>query len=162
MRPRTGWMLTLGVVVVLAAPALAQQPSQAQISAVRGACRGDYPSVCAGVPTGGKAALQCLQQHAAQVSPGCRDALAPLATAPPAAAGPPPAATAGATPSAPPPQMSRRAEIRLLRADCGADFRSFCADTQPGGGRALACLRAHGPQLSQPCQSALTSASQAR
>jgi hypothetical protein len=56
---------------------LAQQPTDAQISAIRSACRGDYHSVCADVPTGGKPALQCLQQHADAVSNGCREALPP-------------------------------------------------------------------------------------
>ena len=43
-----------------ATAAPAQQPSSAQISAIRSACRSDYPKVCAGVPTGGAPALQCL------------------------------------------------------------------------------------------------------
>jgi hypothetical protein len=38
-----------------ATAAPAQQPSGAQISAIRSACRSDYPKVCAGVPTGGAA-----------------------------------------------------------------------------------------------------------
>ena len=36
----------------------AKQPSSAQVSAIRSACRSDYPKVCAGVPTGGAPALQ--------------------------------------------------------------------------------------------------------
>lgn len=76
--PQFDIALALSVLLALAAPALAQQPSQAQINAIRSACRGDYQANCAGVPTGGKAALQCLQQHAASVSAGCRNALAPL------------------------------------------------------------------------------------
>src|SRR5436190_17847942 len=71
--------------VVLTAEA--QQPSQAQLSAIRSSCRGDYMAHCSSVPTGGAAALQCLQQHAAQTSAGCQQALravspAPQATAP--------------------------------------------------------------------------------
>ncbi len=53
-------------------------------------------SVCASVPTGGAAALQCLQQHAANVSGGCRDALA-------AVGAPAPAGTATSTPQVPQP-----------------------------------------------------------
>ena len=72
-------------------PAEAQQPSQAQLSAIRSGCRGDYKAHCSSVPTGGAAALQCLQQHAAQTSAGCQQALravspAPQATAPATAA----------------------------------------------------------------------------
>src|SRR6185312_10493360 len=46
-----------------AAAAPAGQPSSAQISAIRSACRSDYPKVCAGVPTGGAPALQCLEKN---------------------------------------------------------------------------------------------------
>src|SRR6266850_6203236 len=35
-----------------AASTAAAQPTSAQISAIRSACRSDYPKVCAGVPTG--------------------------------------------------------------------------------------------------------------
>ena len=58
-----------------AMPALAQQPTSAQASAIRQACRADFQSHCRGVPTGGPAALTCLQQNAAGVSPSCQQAL---------------------------------------------------------------------------------------
>jgi hypothetical protein len=159
-------MVALGGLFALAAPALAQQPTQAQVSAIRGACRGDYQSVCANVPTGGQQALQCLQQHAAQVSAGCQQALAPLgggqsqapAAAPPSATVQAPPAAAAGPPPPPPGPMSMREEMRLLRADCGADYRRFCADVRPGGGRGLACLRANWPQLQPACRSAMLAA----
>ena len=69
-----GISLVLGL-CALSGLAAAQQPTQAQASAIRQACRGDYMANCSGVPTGGAAALQCLQQNAANVSPGCRQAL---------------------------------------------------------------------------------------
>jgi Cysteine rich repeat len=59
----------------------AQQLTDAQRSAIRSACRGDYQQVCANVPTGTKDSLQCLLQHSQQVSPACREALAPAASA---------------------------------------------------------------------------------
>src|SRR5258705_2390340 len=43
-----------------AAAAPAGQPTSAQVSAIRTACRADYPKVCAGVPTGGSPDLQWL------------------------------------------------------------------------------------------------------
>src|SRR6187431_348859 len=90
-----------------AAPA-AGQPSSAQISAIRSACRSDYPKVCAGVPTGGAPALQCLEKNKAKLSAGCEKAVsaagggtataaAPAAGVAPAAAG----AAAAAAPAAP-------------------------------------------------------------
>jgi hypothetical protein len=99
--------VTVAVVLGLlagGAPAVAQQPSQAQISAIRQACRGDYMKQCAGVPTGGAAALQCLQAHVATVSPACQQALTaakPPATTPAAAAPVQPRAAAATPPAQP-------------------------------------------------------------
>src|ERR1700730_7556488 len=54
----------------------AKQPSSAPIPAIRSACRSDYPKVCAGVPTGGAPALQCLEKNKSNVSAGCQQAVA--------------------------------------------------------------------------------------
>jgi hypothetical protein len=62
-------------------PVQAQQPTQAQIIAIRQACRADYQAHCATVPTGGAAALQCLQQNAQSVSAACQHALSAIGTA---------------------------------------------------------------------------------
>jgi hypothetical protein len=72
------WGLAISALLLLVGPANAQPPSQDQISAIRSACRGDYMNVCASVPTGGQAALQCLQQHSSDVSAGCREAVAAI------------------------------------------------------------------------------------
>lgn len=160
-----GALALLGL-VLSAGPGLAQQPTQAQASAIRSACRGDYQSVCANVPTGGQAALQCLQQHASQVSAGCQQALAALSgaqnQAPMSAPQPTPAASASLAPLPPLRPMTPREEARVLRADCGGDYQRFCPGVRPGGGRVLSCLRAHGPQLSQQCHSVLLAAAQRR
>src|SRR5450631_2704144 len=52
-----------------------KKPSSAEIAAIRSACRSDYPKVCAGVPTGGAPALQCLDKNKSKVSAGCGKAL---------------------------------------------------------------------------------------
>src|ERR1700680_2193918 len=52
------------------------KPSSAQISAIRSACRSDYPKVCAGVPTGGAPALQCLEKNKSKLSASCEKAVA--------------------------------------------------------------------------------------
>jgi len=69
--------ITSLIVILLGAAdsAAAQQPSQAQASAIRSACRSDYRSRCATVPTGGAAALQCLQKNVASLSPPCQHAV---------------------------------------------------------------------------------------
>jgi Cysteine rich repeat len=135
---------------LLAFPAMAQRPTQAQANAIKQNCRSDYPTYCSGVPTGGSAALQCLQRNAESVSPPCRGALAALGGS--GSATPPPAA---AKPQAAP--MSPRQEAAVLRTSCRRDYRAYCSGVEPGGGRAVACLKEHGPQLSSACRSALQS-----
>jgi len=163
--------------VTVAAQLAAQQLTDAQRSAIKSACRGDYQRVCANVPPGTKDSLQCLVQHSDQVSSGCRDALAPAtasASAPAAASGATtpgtPAAGAAAATAAPSPgtaptaapaaarPLSPREEAMAIRSKCGADFQKLCSGVQLGGGRAAACLRAHASELTPGCRQALTSA----
>ena len=145
------------------------QPTQAQQSAIRSSCRNDFQAVCSGVQPGGSEALQCLQQNAAKVSPGCQQALAAVGGGgAPAAAAP---MQQGMQPKmqqqqqqAMQPQMqqgggmggmSMRDELRLTREACGQDYRTYCQRVQPGGGRALTCLEANAQSLSPGCQKAL-------
>ena len=182
---RVGWFALLATVCSLfaVADAAAQQPSQAQIGAVRSACRSDYMAHCSSVPPGGKASLACLQKNAASLSAPCQNAVnalgggdnaaAPASTAQPASpeaspaappagasaapAAAPPAASAGAGAAvvrAPPP-MGPRQEMRLIRFSCRADFRMLCGGVPPGGGRIVECLRANEASLSPPCRQAL-------
>jgi hypothetical protein len=130
----------------------AQQPSQAQVNAIRQSCRSDYSTYCASVPTGGSAALQCLRNNLASLSPGCQAAV----NATGGAKEHPPAAASQASP--PPPAMTMREEAALMRRSCGGDFRTFCRGVSLGGGRALACLADHQESLSPPCREALMAA----
>jgi Cysteine rich repeat len=155
--------------LALAGPAIAQQPSQAQVKAVRQACRTDYQTYCASVPTGGSAALACLKENAQSLSAPCQQAVGALGGAAAAPQRQAPAATAAGTPApaapayrSPPPQMSPRQEVYLLRRACGPDYRAFCSYVPVGGGRVIECLRENGPSLSRQCRSALTSAMRAR
>ena len=146
----------------------AQQLTDAQRSAIKSACRGDYQTVCTDVPPGTKDSLQCLVQHSQQVSAGCRDALAPAATgseassvsSSPAAAvaGTAPAAAAASAAAPPGRPLSPREEAHVLRSQCGSDFQKYCSNVQLGGGRATACLRSHASDLTPACRSALMSA----
>jgi len=143
--------------------AAAGQPSSAQISAIRSACRSDYPKVCAGVPTGGAPALQCLEKNKAQLSAGCEKAVsaasgggAAAATATPAAG----AAGAAAAPATPTVIVLRplrpREELFVLRSACGADVRTICGGVAPGGGRIVQCLATNAAQLSPACKDVLS------
>ncbi|KRR29594.1 cysteine rich repeat-containing protein [Bradyrhizobium retamae] len=150
-----------------AAPA-AGQPTSAQISAIRSACRSDYPKVCAGVPTGGAPALQCLEKNKGKLSAGCEKAVAAAsgggaAAATPAAGGVPAAAGAAATvaPTAAPTvivlrPMRPREELFVLRSACGADVRTICGGVPAGGGRIVQCLATNAAQLSPACKEVLS------
>jgi hypothetical protein len=140
-----------------AATTAAKQPTDAQVSAIRSACRSDYPKVCAGVPTGGAPALQCLEKNKAKLSAGCGKAVA-------AASGGAPAATATAAPGAAPAAapvaivlrpMLPREELFVMRSACGGDVRILCAGVAPGGGRILQCLANRAADLSPPCRDVL-------
>src|SRR3984893_10423307 len=152
----------------LVGPALAQKPTQAQIGAIRQACRSDYQTYCSSVPTGGSSALACLQQNAQSLSAPCQQALgaasgsAPDQSQKPAPAAGAPAPNPPASASHPAPPMSPRQEAMLLRRSCGPDYQAYCGDVPPGGGRIIECLRAKGPSLSRQCRSALMSARQGR
>jgi hypothetical protein len=143
-----------------AAAAPAGQPTSAQISAVRSACRSDYPKVCAGVPTGGAPALQCLEKNKAKLSAGCEKAVSAASGGGAPAAGAAPAAAAAAAPAAPTVIVLRpmrpREELLVLRSACGADVRSICGGVQPGGGRIVQCLATNAAQLSPACKDVLS------
>ncbi|MBA2399878.1 MAG: hypothetical protein H0V72_14470 [Bradyrhizobium sp.] len=144
------------------AAAAAGQPSSAQISAIRSACRSDYPKVCAGVPTGGAPALQCLEKNKGKLSPACEKAVA-------AASGGGAAPAAGATAAAPAAAgaaaapvvivlrpLRPREELFVLRSACGADVRTICGGVAPGGGRIIQCLATNAASLSPACQDVLS------
>jgi hypothetical protein len=151
------------------AASAARKPTQAQISAIRSACQADYPKVCAGVPTGGAPALQCLEKNKAKVSAACAKAVAaagggaaPAGGAPAAAAGPgvssgaPAAAAAPAAPAVIVLRPMRPREVLfVLRSACSADVRTLCAGVPPGGGRIVECLASQAPALSPACKDVL-------
>ncbi len=148
MRPGLLMLLT-GLALGAAGTGAAQQPSQAQVNAIRQSCRGDYQAHCAGVPTGGAASLQCLQANIASLSPACQSAVG--ATERGAAASP----AAGAVPGQAAPMAPPRERAAMMRRVCGGDFRQYCRGVGLGGGRALACLADHRESLSPGCREAL-------
>jgi hypothetical protein len=153
-------ILLLGLLLLsVVGTAAAQQPTQAQASAIRNSCRTDYQSYCSDVPTGGSAALQCLQGHVTNLSPSCQTAVNAVGGGGSAR---PPAQASQAAPSSAPPAMSMRQEAALMRRSCGGDFRAYCRGVELGGGRGLACLAANQQRLSPPCRGALAEAQGAR
>lgn len=141
----------------IAVPAAAQRPSQDQINAIRQNCRSDYRTYCANVPTGGSAALACLQQNAANLSPPCRQA---VGAASGGAQAPAPQRSAGAGTAPAQPQM--RMEMAELRQHCNHDYLAYCRGVGFGGGRALGCLADNRESLSPDCRNALMTLRQGR
>ncbi len=145
-----------------AASAASGKPSDSQIAAIRSACRADYPKVCAGVPTGGAPALQCLEKNKSKLSASCEKAVAAASgggagsTTGAAATD----ATANANPAAPSApvvlrQMRPREVLFVLRSACGRDVRALCSGVDPGGGRIIECLATQSASLSPDCRSVL-------
>jgi Cysteine rich repeat len=143
-----------------AASTTAKRPSNAQVAAIRSACRSDYQRTCAGVPTGGAAALNCLEKNKSKLSAGCQQAVNAAGGGATPAAGRAPATAANASPAAAPPTlvlrpMRPREELFVLRSACGGDVRAVCGGVQPGGGRIAQCLAAHAASLSPACSKIL-------
>jgi hypothetical protein len=151
-----------------AAPAAAAptQPTEAQKSAIRAACRSDFMANCSGVQPGGVEALQCLKSHAAKLSGACQSAVAAIGGG--AGGGAPASASSSAAPGAatptpavaplgPIPPMRPREALGIL-AMCRAEHETLCADVPLGGGRILTCLADHAQQLSPQCYQALARA----
>jgi hypothetical protein len=141
--------------LALMGPLAAQQPTSAQQNAIRQNCRSDFQAHCSGVPTGGSAAMSCLQQNAASVSAPCKQALSAIGASRGTAPSGAPAPSAHVAPT---PSLSPRQRAYVLRHACGTDFQQNCHGVQPGGGRAVECLMAHKEALSPDCQNALVSA----
>jgi cysteine rich repeat protein len=140
--------------------AAAKQPSSAQVSAIKSACRSDYPKVCAGVPPGGAAALECLEKNKAKVSPACEKAVSAASGGGVATAAAPAGATPAAAPAAAPivivlRPLRPREELFIVRSACGGDVRTLCAGVAPGGGRIAQCLATNAASLSPACKDVL-------
>jgi hypothetical protein len=149
----------------VAASTAAKKPSNAQVAAIRSACRSDYQKTCAGVPTGGAAALSCLETNKSKLSAGCQQAVnAASGAATPAAAGgaaaaatvsPGAASAAAPTPSLVLRPLRPREELFVLRSACGGDVRALCGGVAPGGGRIVQCLATQAAALSPACKDVL-------
>jgi hypothetical protein len=149
-----------------AASPTTKKPGSAQVAAIRSACRSDYQQNCTGVPTGGAAALSCLQKNKENLSASCQKAVSAAgnSAAPAAGAAPSNAATAdsAATPAAAPAAalvlrpMRPREVIFVLRSGCGEDARALCSDVPPGGGRIMQCLATQAASLSSACSTVLS------
>ena len=94
-----------------------------------GACRADVEKLCKGIQPGGGRIAMCLKQHASEVSPGCREAIA-----------------------------GAKKEIEEFAEACKPDAEKLCKGVQPGQGRIARCLAEHKDQLSAGCREKFTQA----
>lgn len=69
---------------------------------------------------------QCLEQHAAELSPACQAA-----------------------------RQARSEQRRAFHDNCRADIRKLCRGIRPGGGAILKCLSDNSAQLTPACAEAL-------
>lgn len=137
-------IIVFSVLLSWAIPAFAQQPTQAQQNAIRQSCRADFQANCSGVSPGGSAALQCLQQHAANLSQACNAAVGAVSS------------SGGRSTSSPAPASRAGSQNEdAAREACRADYRRFCRGVRPGGGSAVACLEENARSLSSQCRQAL-------
>ena len=141
------------------AAASAGKPTDAQVAAVRSACRSDYQKVCAGVPTGGAPALQCLEKNKAKVSAPCAQAVNAASGGTAASGATAPTSPAAAVVAAPAVIVLRpmrpREELLVLRSACSGDVRTLCGGVAPGGGRIMQCLATQAGSISPACKDVL-------
>lgn len=153
--PATSEPATAATAAPVAPAVPAQAPTQAQKSAIKSNCRSDFMAQCSGVTPGGQAALSCLQQHSASLSPACQQSVAALGGS--SVGGGAPAATSAPAAAPAMRSFSPREELIVMRRSCGPDFRALCRMVPLGGGRGIACLRDNFARVSPGCQRVLTS-----
>jgi hypothetical protein len=51
--------------------------------------------------------------------------------------------------------LAQPAAARQVLGACKPDIKQFCSEVPPGNGRIKACMKAHLPELSEPCKEAL-------
>ncbi len=110
-------------ILTAAAGLLALLLSGAALAANKNPCADDVNKFCRGVERGGGRIAQCLNRHADELSPVCRERI----------------------------DAARELHKELVEA-CKADLQKQCKDTQPGGGRLMKCLYAHEPDLAPKCR----------
>jgi Cysteine rich repeat len=112
------------LVVLIAPLVMASVPAQAQGRG--GPCRQEIEKLCPNVAPGGIALRDCINQHAAELSPQCQKRVAHM-----------------------------KARMEAWRQACKDDVQKLCPQEEPGHGNIGRCLRQHHDQLSQACQDQL-------
>ena len=95
----------------------------ASFAAGGGPCADDAQKLCPGIKPGGGAIANCLKEHAAELSPACKEH-----------------------------HEKMKQKTMAAKSACEADAAKFCKDVKPGQGRLRDCLKANEASLSAECK----------
>jgi hypothetical protein len=112
-----------GVVAVFFVLGILQITAAQEARKGRNLCAPDIAKYCKGMKPGGGNIAECLKEHEADLSEGCK------------------AYTAGL-----------REKGKEFAQNCRSDVAKLCKGVQPGGGRIIECLKEHESELSEPCR----------
>jgi Cysteine rich repeat len=90
-------------------------------------CKADVAQFCPQVHPGGGRIAQCLKEHEAQLSEGCKERIKMVV-----------------------------ARMKEVKEACEDDVQQFCAGVKMGGGRVAHCLKQHEDKLSAECKTQIT------
>ena len=86
-------------------------------------CAEDTARLCKGVQQGEGRILQCIKEHANELSPACKQNIA-----------------------------AAKEKVQDFTQACKDDMQTRCKGIKPGGGRILQCLKQHEVELSPGCK----------
>jgi hypothetical protein len=99
---------------------------EAKIEGIKEACQPDAGKFCQGIRPGDGRIAACLRAHESELAPACQKLVERVETA-----------------------------VREVHEACKDDLEKLCQGVPPGGGRFLACLKAHEVELSGSCKAVL-------
>ncbi len=123
------WLLTLGGILLLANPGIAQQ---SLIETVANGCRAEIEKYCRNVTPGEGRVLACLYAYNDKLSGRCEYALYDASI-----------------------QLERAvAALSYVMNECFSDLNKYCADVAAGEGRLHECLQKNDAKVSNRCKHA--------
>lgn len=136
MLKRLNVALTTAALLVVAAPANAQDSPAQWATYIQGNCGKEIKAHCKGVPSGQGRVLACLYAYSNKLSAKCEDAVM---------------------------SSSERLGVALgalanVKRACEADTRRLCSGVQMGGGNLVNCLTQAKGTVSATCNSTLDAA----
>ena len=122
-------LLTLGVLLLLVTPVIAQE---GLVESVVAGCKAELEKYCSNVTPGEGRVLACLYAYEDKLSGRCEYALYDAAA-----------------------QLERAvAALSYVVNECSSDLKQYCAGVAAGEGRLLQCLQKNDAQVSQRCKQA--------